>query len=749
MFHSVSAKFLFTQLFLLLLTILVLTSSSYVFITNSLRTSQEKQLTQFASQFADHIHNDLTNFRQHLENIAKSREVEVYSQNFQEGILKELFSNDFGPFAKLAYIDQDGMEEIKVINGKISTAYLDMSERQIIQQVQSNPNRVIFSTSYYSQELDAPALQLAILQQGYFHDEFIGILVGTVPFDWLLYDLIDPLIGKTGFFRLIDQTGTILISPYAEEILTTLKVKENGTANLFAHKKGVIRKTVNGLDGFVVCFPVPETTWSILVTLPVSEFAEGVQKLKDTIILLSSVLFLVSLLLALFFSRLITKPIKQLIKVSEKVGKGDFNQKIAITSRDEMGTLAQSFNTMTSELSALRQREERLTEEKKMSEQKLHRAEKMEAIGMMAGGVAHDLNNILSGVVSYPELLLLQLPQDNELRKPIEIIKQTGERAVAVVADLLTVARGIASVKEVTSLNALITTFIQSSECNTLCNHYPNITLSTELSPDTGNICCSAVHIHKLLLNLVTNAFEAISGIGTVTLTSNNQVGEQQVDPDGIAEPGQHVALQVSDSGSGISDQDMKHIFDPYYSKKVMGRSGTGLGLAVVWSIVNDHDGQISVASDDKATVFTVLFPACFEKPQEVQQKASLAELQGKGTILVVDDEALQREIAEKMLSSLGYTVHMVSSGEKAVEYLKEHTVDLVLLDMLMDPGINGCETYAKILKLHPGQKAIIVSGFSESRAVLDAKALGAGAFIKKPYTMEALGRAVLHELQG
>ncbi len=716
---------------------------------NSLRTSQETQLTQFASQYAHHIHNELKNLRQHLEGIVRSRELEIYSQKFQDGILREFFSNNFGSFAKLAYLNQDGREEAKVLKGKISTAYLDMSERQIVKDIQANPNSVIFSSPYFSRELDAPALQAGILKQGYFHDEFIGIVVGTVALEWMQHNLIAPHIGKTGFFRLIDRDGTILISPNPEEILTTLRLEEGRVANVFSHNSGVVKKTINGLDGFVAYAPVPQTNWSILVTLPASEFFDGIRKLQETIMLLSAILFLVSFVLALFLSNLITKPIEQLIKATEKVGKGDFNQKIAIASRDEMGTLAESFNTMTAELAVLQQRDKILTEEKKRSELKLHRAEKMEAIGLMAGGVAHDLNNILSGVVSYPELLLYELPQDNPLRQPIETIKQSGERAVAVVADLLTVARGIASVKEVTSLNTLISTFVKSGECNRLRTLYSNITFSTQLSPNAGNICCSPVHIHKLLLNLVTNAFEAIPEVGTITISCENQAGEQQANPDGISDPVQYVVLRISDSGSGISDQDMKQIFEPYYSKKVLGRSGTGLGLAVVWSIVKEHDGQVSVSSNDKGTVFTVLFPACLEKPQDFQAEVSLANLQGNGTILVVDDEPLQREIAEKMLSSLGYTVTMVSSGEEAIEYLQEHFVDLVLLDMLMEPGINGYETYVEIIKLHPGQKAVIASGFSESNAVLDAKVLGVGTFIKKPYSMEELARAILQELQG
>jgi signal transduction histidine kinase len=713
--------------------------------SRSLRSSQEVQLTQFAHQFANHIHHDLDSLRQRLKHIAGSRTLELYSQSSQSGMLKEFFIKNSEPFSKLVYLNKDGVEEIAILNDAVSTTLFGVQEQQIIKQIQSNPNTVVFSEPYYSDEIEAAALQVAILQQGYFHDEFIGIVVGTVALEWFKYDMAETTIGKYGFFRLIDQDSIVLLSPNPDEILSPLISEEKGFFLDFVDSVGITKQRINGIDGFVAHMPVPNTDWSILVTLPVSEFAEGITELRTIIVTLSTILFLVAFLLSLLFSGLITRPIEQLITASENVGKGDFKQEIDITSLDEMGTLARSFNTMTAKLAALRQRDERLVKEKEQAEQKLHRAEKMKAIGMMAGGVAHDLNNILSGVVSYPELLLLKMPEDSEFRPSVEAIKTSGERAVAVVADLLTVARGVASTKEVSSLDTLVTTFINSAECATLCAHYPEIHLETDLSSETTNIYCSPIHIHKLLLNLVMNGFEAISGAGTVTISSEKQIFEEQ-QKETNTEIIQWVVLRVSDTGAGISEQDIKQIFEPYYSKKVLGRSGTGLGLAVGWNIVKEHNGHITVESDKYGTVFTIQLPVSTDNMQERPPVPSYLGMEGRGTILVIDDEALLRDIAEQMLTSLGYTVTAVSSGEEAIEYLKIHSVELLLLDMLMEPGINGRETYSEIIKLHPGQKAIVVSGFSGSNDVRATLHNGAGAFIKKPYTMKSLGMAVKKE---
>ncbi len=179
-----------------------------------------------------------------------------------------------------------------------------------------------------------------------------------------------------------------------------------------------------------------------------------------------------------------------------------------------------------------------------------------------------------------------------------------------------------------------------------------------------------------------------------------------------------------------------------------MGRSGTGLGLAVVWNVVQDHDGYINLNSNEKNTAFDLYFPVTRETILNKDLPRPLEDYKGAGeTILVVDDMDSQREIACKMLEKLGYSATSVSSGEEAVEYLKQHAVDLILLDMIMDPGINGCETYEKMIKINPRQKAIIASGFAETNEVKKAQKLGAGRYIRKPFNLENIGMAIKEEL--
>ena len=393
--------------------------------------------------------------------------------------------------------------------------------------------------------------------------------------------------------------------------------------------------------------------------------------------------------------------------------------------------------------------EERLQveEERRKIQTKLIRHQKMESLGLMAGGVAHDLNNILSGVISYPELLLMDLPSDSKMKKPLEQILESGQRAAAVVADLLTVARGIASLHEVVAINDLVETYIKSPEYKIQESYYPKISVQLELRDDLPMCKCSPVHIQKVLMNLVNNAFEAIEINGTILISTFIQIIESGASKASLLDAGEYIVLQISDSGTGIPEETLQHIFEPFYTKKVMGRSGTGLGLAVVWSTMQEHRGTIDVTSDENGTVFSCFFPITAEN--RVQEKDEKQEnLKGTASILVVDDERVQRDICSTILIKLGYKVYTVNSGEEAVTFLEKKSVDLLVLDMLMDPGMNGKQTYEAVSCLNSTQKAIIVSGFSKDDEVQAALGLGISHYLKKPYSIEQLGLVVKQALQ-
>jgi len=388
--------------------------------------------------------------------------------------------------------------------------------------------------------------------------------------------------------------------------------------------------------------------------------------------------------------------------------------------------------------------------EQRLLEKQLHRDQKMKAIGLMAGGVAHDLNNILSGIISYPELLLLDLDQKSSLRRPLEAIRRSGLDASEVVSDLLTVARGVAANKEVIAPNEFIETYLKSADFLQLQTRYPTVNFTTSLAPELRNISCSPIHIRKCLMNLITNGAEAIHGEGTISIVSSNEErGFPQAKNKQHIAKGQFSKIAIHDDGPGIAAGDMDHIFEPFYTKKVMGRSGTGLGLAVVWNTMRDHGGTVNVISSTQGTTFELYFPSVEAVTVPRQKAKDWRSYKGQGqTILIVDDEPCQREIASQLLTSLDYTVHTVPSGEEAIVYARKYTTDLMVLDMIMAPGQNGRKTFEQILKIHPQQKAIIASGFAEDDDVQATLAMGAMAFVPKPYTLDQIGSTIYNILQ-
>lgn len=391
----------------------------------------------------------------------------------------------------------------------------------------------------------------------------------------------------------------------------------------------------------------------------------------------------------------------------------------------------------------------RAEEERKRLEERLQRAEKMEALGVLAGGVAHDLNNVLGVMVGYSELMLDTIDKESPVREYAENILGAGERAGAIVQDLLTLARrGVLHTTKVIDLNKTVREYLASPEYERLRIDHPDVRTTTKLEADLLRIKGSQIHLGKTLMNLVMNAAESMAHGGEIVFRTQNRYLDRPVKGYEDVRIGDYVVLSVSDTGGGISPKDLRRIFEPFYTKKVMGKSGTGLGLAVVWGTVKDHNGYIDVASaEEKGTTFTLYFPVTREESEE-DTVVQPSEYLGRGeSILVVDDVKEQRELAARMLGMLDYRVSTAASGEEAVAYLKTAGVDLVVLDMIMDRGMDGLDTYRKIIEIHPKQKAIVVSGFAETERVIEAQSLGVGAYVRKPYVKERLGMAVRKEL--
>lgn len=388
-----------------------------------------------------------------------------------------------------------------------------------------------------------------------------------------------------------------------------------------------------------------------------------------------------------------------------------------------------------------------ITDRKKL-EQQLLQAQKMEVVGNLAAGIAHDLNNILSGIVSYPDLLLTELGKENPLYETITIIQDSGKKAAVIAQDLLTLSRRNINITKVCNLNTVIDEYLNSAEYRLALSKNPNVTVEKKQATNLFNIKGSTAHLSKVIMNVFHNAFEAMPIGGKICISSQNIYFDKPIEGYEPIPEGEYATIAISDSGIGISNQNLGRIFEPFFSKKSMRSSGSGLGMTVIWATIKDHHGFIDINSKEgEGTSLTVFIPTTREIEQTTEHRIVLEDFIGSETVLIVDDSPEQRTITEKMLSKLGYHILVASSGVDALHTINHNSVDLLILDMIMVGGLDGLDTYKTILGSHPHQRAIIVSGFSERERVAELISSGAGAHVQKPFTMEEIGMAVRREI--
>jgi two-component system, cell cycle sensor histidine kinase and response regulator CckA len=382
--------------------------------------------------------------------------------------------------------------------------------------------------------------------------------------------------------------------------------------------------------------------------------------------------------------------------------------------------------------------------DRKRLERQLVQAQKMEVLGNLAAGIAHDLNNILSGLVSYPDLLLLEIPRNNPLYEKISVIQKSGQKASIIVQDLLTFARLNIANAGIINMNTIITEYLDSIEFRHLQEKHPKVTILSHLDNGLMNVKGSSVHLSKVIMNLLHNAIEAMPAGGRVTISTGCASLMTNLDCYETIPAGEYVTTSVVDNGVGISERDLHHIFEPFYSRKTTGKSGTGLGMMIIWATIKDHNGYLDIRSQEgKGTAFTFYLPAVKE-PADVQKpRFVLEDYTGSETILVADANAAESEITRNMLTKLGYTVLAATGGAEALHMVKIQPVDLVILDVSLDGRPDCLETSKEILRIAQNKKVLVTSNSSGMEQAKELQQCGAEEFLQKPFTLEKLGTTV------
>ena len=387
----------------------------------------------------------------------------------------------------------------------------------------------------------------------------------------------------------------------------------------------------------------------------------------------------------------------------------------------------------------------RNTTQEKRIELQLQQAQKMEAVGELAGGIAHDFNNLLTAIQGHISIIQLKMDLVPLVEKKFASIEKIIARGANLTKQLLGFAHGGRYQVEILGLHQLI-----DDSLELFARTHKDLRITTELADDLYRIEADHSQIDQVFLNLFVNAWHAIQASqrnGHLII----EVANFEISASKYLQlpPGSYVKIMVSDNGCGMDKETQKRIFEPFFSTKQRG-TGTGLGLSSVYGIVKNHGGFISVYSEKGlGSTFTIYLPAVIKDATKVEERTNTI-IKGHGTILLVDDEAIVREVNEEIISALGYQVLSASTGKQALEIYKDKGADigLVILDMIM-PEMNGAEVFESLKKIDPKVKVLLASGYSVEGQAQKIMASGCNGFIQKPFTLETLSGKIddiLHE---
>ncbi|MDJ0772300.1 MAG: CBS domain-containing protein [Mastigocoleus sp. MO_167.B18] len=377
--------------------------------------------------------------------------------------------------------------------------------------------------------------------------------------------------------------------------------------------------------------------------------------------------------------------------------------------------------------------------EKKQLELQFLRTQRLESIGTLAGGIAHDLNNILTPILAIAQLLPLKLPKaDNQTQYLFEMLQNSAIRGANLVKQVLSFARGVEGERTTLQIKHIISEIREF-----VCNTFPkSIEIEVSIAKDLRPIYADGTQLHQVFMNLCVNARDAMPNGGTLTIGAKNiELDQNHAAISANSNLGDHVVVTVSDTGIGIPPKTLERIFEPFFTTKEQGK-GTGLGLSTALGIIKSHGGFINVYSEvGKGTRFTVYLPAAHtvETTQNRQEEAPI----GRGElILVVDDEEIIRQISKKSLEEYNYQVLTASNGIEAIALYAQHKDDIsvVVMDMMM-PSMDGLTAIYTLQQINPQVKVIAVSGLPSSEKIAIATQAGVKAFLAKPYASQELLR--------
>ncbi|MFC1524750.1 response regulator [Planctomycetota bacterium] len=497
--------------------------------------------------------------------------------------------------------------------------------------------------------------------------------------------------------------------------------------------------------------------WTLWIGFSTKSLCLVQTKMVYRYLLLGLIVVLVGFLVAFLFAKHITNPIKRLLTGFKTVAEGDFSCQINIKTNDEFRELGDHFNQMTKNLQRyknqvaaydkdLEQKIQKGLEQLHEAQEHARRVGKLAALGQLAGGVAHDFNNILTSITGRVSLIKRKMEESHPLYHDLDMIEKSTNRAATLTQQLLGFARKGKYRHEAIKFSEIIKDIFDL--CRETFNR--NISIQQQVQEDLWSIEGDSSQLHECLFNLCLNARDAMPNGGQLIIRVENLIIKEGIPlksyPGVKIMPGDYLLFSVTDTGVGMSPETQVRIFEPFFTTKAVGQ-GTGMGLAMVYGVVKNHKGFIdSESTIGKGSIFRLYFPASREvvitKPSK-PVKEPKEKFYGTETVLLVDDEEDVRDVGQRMLEENGYRVILAKEGKEACEIYqqKNDEINLVILDLIM-PMLSGEDTYAKLKDINPTVKVLLISGYDNSMAqnMLEA---GAHEFVQKPFNVDKLAKSV------
>jgi signal transduction histidine kinase/CheY-like chemotaxis protein len=537
--------------------------------------------------------------------------------------------------------------------------------------------------------------------------------------------LSDGAFGRSAF--IFERQGTVLLSSLSPEVWDEVQA--------------VLARTANSANGDEIFEVRGERYLAASVDLPgdhpvrlyclqsYDRATTFLAVLNRMLLVLGAVAVLAGAGVAFFLSRQITRPIERLVAGARQLQKGDFEFQIPIHGNDEVADLGRAFAEMRDSLKA--------------SREVMVRSARLEAVGRLAGGVAHDFNNLVMIIKGYSDMLLGSAAAES--RPHIEEIKRAGDRASALTRQLLAFSRKQVLEPQILDPNHIVKNMVKM--LRVLIGE--DIDLVTSLSDEIGRVQADPGQLEQVVMNLAVNARDAMPDGGKLIIeTAQTELDAAYAASHADVTPGAYVLIAVTDTGFGMSKETLEHIFEPFFTTKESGK-GTGLGLATVYGIVKQSRAHITVYSEPgKGTTFKIYFPS-LDKSVPLSRTLAMAGVPtGQGTVLLVEDEASLRVLAAESLKKLGYTVLQAGDGLEAIAVADGHPgkIDIVITDVVM-PRMGGPELVAKLKQRRNEFSVIFMSGYTEAGAMETSKIGADAVLLNKPFSTEVLARKI-HEVQ-